>query len=111
DAVGSICIGVVLIAVSIFVAWRIKALILGSSAEPDVRNQINQMIRQNESIEKLFNVITIQFRAKIMLAAKNKLPDTMSIKESVKSVNLLEKNIKQQLPNIDWCFIEPDDKD
>ncbi len=111
DAIGSICIGVVLIIVSIFVAWRIKALIVGTSAEPEIRDQINQMIRQNEGIEKLFNVITIQFGSKIMLAAKIKLPDTMSIKESVESINLLEKNIKQQLPDVGWCFIEPDNKD
>ena len=111
DAIGSICIGIVLITVSIFVAWRIKALIVGASAESEIKNQINQVIQQDESVEKLFNVITIQFGSKIMLAAKIKLPDTMSIKESVERINLLEKNIKQQLPDVGWCFIEPDNKD
>ena len=111
DAIGSICIGVVLIIVSIFVAWRIKALILGTSAEPEIRDKINYIIRQDKNIEQLFNVITIQFGSKIMLAAKIKLPDTMLTKDSVEKINMLEKIIKEQLPDVGWCFIEPDTKD
>jgi cation diffusion facilitator family transporter len=111
DAIGSICIGIVLIIVSIFVAWRIKALIVGASAEPEIRDKINQVIRQDENIERLFNVITIQFGSKIMLAAKIKLPDTMLTKESVEIINMLEKRLKEQLPDVGWCFIEPDTKD
>lgn len=108
DAIGSICIGVVLIIVSVFVAWRIKALIVGTSAEPEIREKINLIINQDENIERLFNVITIQFGSKIMLAAKVKLPDAMPTKESVEKINLLEKKLKQQLPDLGWCFIEPD---
>jgi len=111
DAIGSICIGVVLIIVSIFVAWRIKALIVGTSAEPEIREKINQIIQLDENVEQLFNVITIQFGSKIMLAAKIKLPDAMPTKESVEKINVLEKKIKQQLPDVGWCFIEPDAKD
>ena len=111
DAIGSICIGVVLIIVSIFVAWRIKALIVGTSAEPEIREKINQIIQLDENVEQLFNVITIQFGSKIMLAAKIKLPDAMPTKESVEKINVLEKKIKQQLPDVGWCFIEPDAED
>lgn len=110
DAIGSICIGVVLIIVSIFVAWRIKALIVGTSAELEIREKINQVIQQDENIERLFNVITIQFGSKIMLAAKIKLPDAMTIEESIKKINVLEKKLKEQLPDVGWCFIEPDNE-
>ena len=111
DAIGSICIGVVLIIVSVFVAWRIKALIVGTSAEPEIREIINQLIEQEKNIEQLFNVITIQFGSKIMMAAKIKLPDEVMTKEAVAIINTLEVKIKDQLPDIGWCFIEPDIKD
>ncbi|QMU61575.1 MAG: cation diffusion facilitator family transporter [Gammaproteobacteria bacterium] len=111
DAIGSICIGIVLIIVSIFVAWRIKALIIGASAEPEVREIINQIIQQDKNVEQLFNVITIQFGSRIMLAAKIKLPDAMPTKESVENINALEKKIKAQLRDVGWCFIELDSKD
>ncbi len=111
DAIGSICIGIVLLFVSAFVAWRIKALIVGTSAEPEIREKINQIIQLDENVERLFNVITIQFGSKIMLAAKIKLPDAMPTKESVEKINVLERKIKQQLPDVGWCFIEPDAED
>jgi len=111
DAIGSICIGIVLLVVSAFVAWRIKALIVGTSAEPEIREKINQIIQLDENVERLFNVITIQFGSKIMLAAKIKLPDAMPTKELVEKINALEKKLKEQLPDVGWCFIEPDTED
>jgi len=111
DAIGSICIGIVLLVVSAFVAWRIKALIVGTSAEPEIREKINQIIQLDENVERLFNVITIQFGSKIMLAAKINLPDTMPTKELVEKINALEKKLKEQLPDVGWCFIEPDTED
>ncbi len=111
DAVGSICIGVVLIIVSVFVAWRIKALLIGTSAEPDIRNKINQIIDQEESIQQLFNVITIQFGSKVMLAAKIKLKNDLPMNAAIEKINTLEEKLKQELPSIGWCFIEPDVKD
>ncbi len=108
DAIGSISIGFVLIVVSVFVAWRIKALIIGSAAEPGIRAKLNEIIEQDENVQHLFNVITIQFGSEIMLEAKIKLPDTMSMTTAVEKINLLELRIKKELPNIGWCFIEPD---
>lgn len=108
DALGSIFIGIVLIIVSIFVAWRIKALIIGTAAEPEIRTKINEIIQQDENVERLFNIITIQFGSKIMLAVKIKLSDTMSMATAVEKINLLESKIKNELPNIGWCFVEPD---
>ena len=111
DALGSILIGIVLIIVSIFVAWRIKALIIGTAAEPEIRTTLNEIIQRDDNVDRLFNVITIQFGSKIMLAAKIKLSDTMSMATAVEKINLLESKIKKELPNIGWCFVEPDVED
>ena len=111
DALGSIGIGIVLIIVSIFVAWRIKTLIIGTAAEPEIRAKLNEIIQQDENVQKLFNVITIQFGAKFMLAAKIKLPDNMPTATAVEKINLLELKIKKALPDIGWCFMELDVND
>ena len=52
DALGSICIGLVLIVVSIFVAIRIKSLIVGKSAEPELRapNGSDNSVRSRPSM-------------------------------------------------------------
>ena len=108
DAVGSICIGVVLVTVSIFVAWRIRDLLIGKSAEPDLRDDINRLIEAEPAIEKVFNVITFQMGPQVMLAAKVKIRSELSIGEAVTKINELEKRLKQNHPEIGWSFIEPD---
>ena len=111
DAIGSISIGVVLIVISVFVAIRMKALIVGRSADPDIVAAIEQTIAGDEAIEKLFNAITLQLGPSIMLAAKIKLHPGVPMELAVRSINALEKRIKERFPEVQWCFIEPDIED
>jgi cation diffusion facilitator family transporter len=108
DAMGSICIGVILLVISAFIAWRIRALLVGRSADPEIQQAIDEVIDEQESIERVFNTITIQFGPDTMLAAKIKLADGISIGSAVRDINELERELKARVPNLRWLFIEPD---
>jgi len=108
DAVGSICIGVILIVISAFVAWRIRSLLVGRSADPDIQEAIDEIIDAQEAIEFCFNTITVQFGPDTMLAAKIKMRSGQSIDQAVASINALERELKARVPKLKWCFIEPD---
>lgn len=108
DALGSICIGTILIVISIFIAWRIRSLLVGRSADPDIQDAINDIIGEQPEIEKVFNTITMQFGPDTMLAAKIKLRDDMTVRSAVASINQLERELKERVPNLKWLFIEPD---
>ncbi len=108
DAFGSISIGVVLLVVSVFVAHRVRSLLVGRSADPMIQEAINNVISQEPDIEKVFNTITMQFGPDTMLAAKIKLRSGMDIDAAVDSINALERRLKAEIPNLEWCFIEPD---
>jgi cation diffusion facilitator family transporter len=111
DAIGSITIGVVLVCVSIFVAVRIKSLIVGRSAEEDLQQAIRDEISGDPAIRKLLNAITLQMGPQVMLAAKVQMAPGLSIEAAVAHINQLEKRIKAQFPEVRWCFVEPDDSD
>lgn len=111
DALGSISIGIVLIFVSVFVALRIKSLLVGRSAEPDLKALIEQIIDADPDIESLLNTITLQLGPTFMLAAKIKMRSGLSIEEAVDRINALERKLKSQVPEIGWCFMEPDCSD
>jgi len=111
DAAGSVCIGIILIFISLFIAWRIKTLIIGRSAEPELEALIKSIIGNDENIDSLLNTITLQFGPSVMLAAKLKMHPGISIETAVEHINTLEKKIKEQVPEVDWCFMEPDIKD
>jgi cation diffusion facilitator family transporter len=111
DAVGSIVIGAVLVLVSLFIARRIRGLIVGRSAEPELRLLIDRIIAADPAIERLLNTITIQVGSKVMLAAKIVMRPGLKIEEAVARINELERRLKAEAPQIGWCFVEPDVED
>ena len=108
DAVGSMTIGAVLIGVSIFISLRIRSLITGRSAEPELEASIQDIIRKDENIEQLLHLITLQFGPHVMVAAKLKMKAGISIETAVEHINRLEQHIREAEPAVHWCFIEPD---
>jgi cation diffusion facilitator family transporter len=111
DAMGSIAIGAVLIVVSLFVANRIRGLIVGRSAEPELQALIEETIRRDPTIEKLLNTITVQVGSKVVLAAKISMKPGLTVAEAVEHINALEGRLKAEAPEIGWCFMEPDCRD
>ena len=108
DAFGSIVIGVVLIIVSLFIAVRIKGLIVGKSAEEDVQKALHEHIESTEGIEDLLNAITFQLGPQVMLAIKVRMTSGITIEQAVRCLNAMERSIKARFPEVAWCFVEPD---
>jgi cation diffusion facilitator family transporter len=108
DAIGSIVIGVVLVCVSIFIAIRIKGLIVGRSAEDDLQEAIRADIAADPNIEALLNAITLQMGPDVMLALKVRMNPTISITTAAEHINALELRVKSKFPEVKWCFVEPD---
>jgi len=108
DAVGSIAIGGILILVSLFIALHIRTLIVGRSADPELIRAIQEVIEEDEHIEDLLNLITLQFGPDVMVAAKLRLPAHINLGKAVESINRLERRIKRTVPQVRWCFMEPD---
>ena len=108
DAYGSICIGVLLIVVAVFVSIRVKALLLGRSADPDLVAAIEEVIDGDDDIREVYNVITLQMGPKVMLAAKIRMREGLEISVACAKINRLEVRLKERFPEIGWCFVEPD---
>lgn len=108
DAAGSIVIGAILMIISILLVIRMKSLLIGKSADPEMIAFIRDFISLDPAIKDVYNVITIQVGPYIMLAAKIRMIPGLKITEACKKINALEKRIKEQYPEVRWSFIEPD---
>ena len=108
DAIGSICIGGVLLVISVFIAWRVRSLLVGRSADPEVQEAIDAIISEHPAIEQIFNTITIQFGPDTMLAVKVRMRSGTDVDSAVRDINALERALKDRIPKLTWCFIEPD---
>jgi divalent metal cation (Fe/Co/Zn/Cd) transporter len=111
DAIGSMCIGAVLVAVSVFLSLRVRSLLIGQSADPEIQAAIDRIIQDEPDIDRAFRSITLQFGPDTMLASKIRMRAGISIESAVEVINRLERRLKEELPGLAWCFIEPDLED
>ncbi|WP_047449320.1 cation diffusion facilitator family transporter [Alistipes sp. ZOR0009] len=111
DAVGSIVIGALLVVVSLFLAVKIKSLLIGQSAEGKAREDIRAFLEARTEVEQVFNLITLQLGPQVMVAVKAKMAKVHSAEELIANINACEAALRQEFPNIHWLFFEPDIKD
>jgi cation diffusion facilitator family transporter len=110
DAIGSIGIGVLLIFVSIFLAVKVKSLLIGQSTDPQTSDEIQYFLEKRPEVDRILNLITIQLGPKIMVAVKAKMKDADSANQLIDNINLCEAELKKAFPDVLWVFFEPDNK-
>jgi cation diffusion facilitator family transporter len=108
DAIGSIGIGILLVLISIFLALKIKKLLIGQSVDQEVEAEITSFLESRPEINTVLNLITLQLGAQIMVALKVKMEKVDSVEELIANINQCEVALKNQNPAIQWVFFEPD---
>ena len=108
DAIGSIGIGALLVVISIFLAVKIKGLLIGQSIAPEVRQDIIDFLEAQPEVKSVLNLITLQLGEQIMVAVKAKMENTETVDELIQNINRCEVALKKHNPAIQWSFFEPD---
>ncbi len=108
DAIGSICISVLLVIVAVFISIKVKSLLIGRSADPETVAKINSIIADDQDVLELFNAVTLQMGPKALLAIKIRMREEMPVGAAARAINELERDIKKAIPDIGWCFVEID---
>ncbi|MGH8732269.1 MAG: cation diffusion facilitator family transporter, partial [Burkholderiales bacterium] len=107
DGLGSMWIGVVLIAVAIGIGVEIKALLIGQSAEPETEQRIREFLERQAGVAGVYRMITMQLGTSLMVAVKTRMK-AASAAELVADINRAEKAVRAEFPEIQWLFFEPD---
>ena len=110
DALGSMSIGALLIVVAIGIANEIMALLIGQSAAPEDEARLREFLLQQEGVEKIYRVITLQLGTTFMVAVKVKMR-AASVGELIAAINRAEAATRAEFPAIQWLFFEPDSAD
>jgi cation diffusion facilitator family transporter len=111
DAVGSICIGVLLVLVAILVGIEVKALLVGQSAEPKVLEAMRAHLVAQPQVAQLYSLITQQLGSEIMLAVKARMQPQVSDVALIEAINAVERELRAAFPQLRWIFFEPDLRD
>ncbi len=108
DAIGSIGIGVLLIIVSLFLAVKVKSLLIGQSTDDETHIQIKKLLEARPEIDQIFNLITLQLGPQIMIAVKAKMAKVDTVDQLINNINTCEAELRKENSAIQWVFFEPD---
>jgi cation diffusion facilitator family transporter len=109
DAIGTLCIGVLLVLVAIVLGIETKSLLVGEGASQADVVLIRNAINAEPEVEALIHMRTLYLGpeellvgAKVAFASKRKLADVAA------AINALEARIREAVPTARVIFIEPD---
>ncbi len=110
DALGTLAIGIVLMVIAIAVMIEVKGLIVGESAAPRLRAEIEAFVAAQPEVETVLNVITLAWGEKVVIAVKARMRDMESRTglQLVDAINAVEARMQQRFPAAQWVFFEPD---
>ncbi len=111
DAFGSIGIGVLLIIVSFFLAFKVKSLLIGQSSDNETRTEIRIFLEGRPEIDSILNIITLQLGPQIMVAVKARMTKVDTVDQLIANINLCESELRKEKPSVQWVFFEPDIED
>ena len=110
DALGTLAIGIVLMVIAIAVMIEVKGLIVGESAAPRLRAEIENFVAAQPEVEKVFNVITLAWGDKVVIAVKARMRgmEARTGLQMVDAINAVEARMQERFPAAQWVFFEPD---
>ncbi|UPG96012.1 cation diffusion facilitator family transporter [Luteibacter aegosomatissinici] len=108
DAIGTICIGVLLIVVAVAVAREVKALLIGQGVEPKRRAEMVAFLEARAEVDQVYNLLTLQMGPDVMVAIKAKMAPTPTPRAMIEAINIVEADFKARFKDVRWSFFEPD---
>ncbi|HEY3766595.1 MAG TPA: cation diffusion facilitator family transporter [Gaiellales bacterium] len=108
DAAASIAIGVLLIAVAIAVGAHAKALLLGESARPVVREAIERELLHHSAVESVPELLTMHIGPDDLLVAANiELRDELTVTEVERVTGEIAATLRSADATVGHVFLQP----
>jgi cation diffusion facilitator family transporter len=109
DAIGTLAVGLVLIAVAVFLAVEVKSLLVGESADPEIKKAAEELAVTDARLEKVVSCITMQQGpGEVLVALKIKCEPGLTAKDISEMINDFEVRLRNKCPEAKWVYVEPD---
>ena len=109
DAVGSLAIGVLLVAVAIVLAIEMGSLLIGESASEGDVATIRAALESAPSVQRVIHLRTEHLGPDdVLVAAKLEFDPAISVDDLAKAIDTAEAGLRAAYPPARLVFIEPD---
>jgi cation diffusion facilitator family transporter len=109
DALGSIAIGVLLIAIAAILAIEMKGLLIGEAASDDNQEKIVQALSTSPHVKELIHLRTMHLGPdRLLIAVKLEFDLSLSVPELARAIDEAEAKLRATLSVACTIYIEPD---
>jgi cation diffusion facilitator family transporter len=108
DAIGTVMIGLLLVAVAVVLALETSSLLLGEGASRDDVRRIREAL-VGEGVDRVIHLRTMYVGPdELLVAAKIAVPRTESAVEVSEAIDAAERRVREAFPAARLIFLEPD---
>ncbi|MDH6182054.1 cation diffusion facilitator family transporter [Microbacteriaceae bacterium SG_E_30_P1] len=109
DAIGTLAIGALLVAVAIILGIETKSLLVGEGANPEDDTRIREVINSDSRVESLIHMKTLYLGPdELMVAAKIAFSPKDRLSDVAHAIDDLETAIRSAVPVARVIYLEPD---
>lgn len=109
DAVGTIAIGVLLVAIAVVLAIEMKSLLIGEAASAPVHDDIVAAIEDAAVVRKLIHLKTQHVGPdELLVGAKLELDGELDFPDVTRAIDEIERAVRDRVPMARWIYLEPD---
>ncbi len=110
DGIGSVAIGLLLIAVAGFVGVEVTSLLLNEAPPLVLRAAIRITAEEDPVVDRVLNLVAVIVGSdRLMVALQVKFHDQPSGPALAAAINALERTLRTRFPEIQHLFVEPDE--
>jgi cation diffusion facilitator family transporter len=109
DGVGTLCIGVLLVAIAIVLAIEMKSLLVGEAASPAAQERIKRALLDQPGIGGIIHMRTMHLGPEeLLVAAKIAVNGSTSAADVATTIDAAEARIRAAEPTARVIYLEPD---
>jgi cation diffusion facilitator family transporter len=109
DAVGTLCIGALLVVIAIVLALETKSLLLGEGASAQDRAAIERALADEPLVNRVIHIKTLHLGPdELLVAAKIAVGQAVSAADVARAIDAAEVRIRAAVPIARVIYLEPD---
>jgi len=109
DAIGTVLIGVLLVAVAFILAMETKSLLVGESATSEDVTKIESAVLASGDIERIIHMRTLHLGPEeLLVALKIAVPRGAQAADVARAIDAAESRIREAVPIARVIYVEPD---
>lgn len=111
DGAASIAIGLLLVWVAYKLGQENKAMLIGQSVEPEVRDEIERLIRGADGVDDVEQLLTMHFGPdELLIAARVSFTDDISADQAEEVATRVDQLLQAELPIVRHVFLDPTER-